>query len=206
MIDERAAWALEKEYPTGHAVRKFMRRADCLGATGLAVAALSLAAVGTGVAAAGQIQEGKAAKAQADYQSQVAENNAELAKRNAADAKVRGGIASGEQDIKTRQLISRQRVALSASGQEVDVGSGLEITSDTAALGKLDSLRIVNNAEREAAGLDILASNFTADAAAKKAAGRNAATASGFNSGATLLSGASNISSQFSGFKTKGVL
>jgi len=156
-----------------------------------------LAVSSIALSAAGQIQQGKAAKAQANFQAQIAENNSIIAGRAADDARERGRIAAGERDVKTRQFIGKQRVALASSGQEVDIGSGLEITSDTAALGKLDSLRIINNAEREAIGLETQSANFTADATAKRAAGKNAKRASELNALNSLVSGAATTGFQF---------
>jgi len=189
---------LEKAHPLDLRVTKLFKRANFLGAGG---AALALAVAGTAVSVSGNIQQGKAAKAKADFQSQVAKNNAIVAQRNADDARQRGRIAAGERDLKTRQQIGRQRVSLAASGQEVDTGSGLEITSDSAALGKLDSLRIVNNSEREAAGLESQSANFAADASVAQATGKNAVTASRVQAFGSLVSGASSVAGKWSSFK-----
>ena len=145
----------------------------------------------------GQLQQGKAAKAQADFQAQIAKNNSIIAQRAAGDVRERGKIAAGERDLKTRQFIGKQRVALASSGQEVDVGSGLEITSDTAALGKLDSLRIINNAEREAIGFETQAGNFTAEASARTAAGKNVKRASELQALNSLVTNTVNTGFQF---------
>lgn len=172
----------------------------------LATAALALSAAGTATSVAGSIQQGKAAKAQADFRSQVAKNNAIIAQRNAEDARARGKTAAGEQDIKTRQLIGRQRVTLAATGQEVDVGSGLEITSDTAALGKLDSLRIINNAEREAAGFDIQSDVFKSEASIQDFTGRNALSASRTRAFGSLITGAGSVAGKWAVFKKNKIL
>ncbi len=152
----------------------------------------------------GTLQQGQAAAGQARFQAQVARNNQIIAQRRADDARTRGRISAGEQDLATRQLISRQRVILAGTGQEVDTGSALDITSDTAALGKLDSLRILNNAEREAAGFAGQASNFGNEATLFDATGRNAIIKSGTQAFGTLLTGAGSVNQKWSRFnKTK---
>ena len=156
-----------------------------------------LAVSSIALSAAGQIQQGKAAKAQANFQAQIAENNSIIAGRAADDARERGRIAAGERDVKTRQFIGKQRVALASSGQEVDIGSGLEITSDTAALGKLDSLRIINNAEREAIGFETQAGSFKAEASARRASGKNAIRASRLGALNSLVTNTVNTGFQF---------
>ena len=150
----------------------------CSSAQGLTTAVTAIGGPLAGLSVAGPLMEGDAAKASADFQAQISRNNAIIARRNAADTRDRGQTASGEQGVQTAQLIARQRVALAASGQVVDIGSGAEIVADTAAQGKLDSLRIVNNAEREALGLAQQGDNFTAQASAQVAEGKNALTAS----------------------------
>lgn len=172
--------------------------------TTIAVAALALSAVSTGVAAYGQIQQGKAAKNAADYQAQVARNNQIIAERKAEDARARGKIASGENDLRTRQLIARQRTGIAGSGQLVDTGSGAEITSDTAALGKLDSLRIVNNAEREASGFENQAFNFGAESELQSFTGKNALGASRTQAFGTLISGAGEVAGKWGAYKKNG--
>lgn len=176
------------------------------GVTELAIASLVLTGVGTGVSVAGKIQQGKAAKAEADFRSQVAQNNAIIAQRNADDARARGKIAAGERDLQTRQLISRQRTIFASTGQEVDVGSGLEITSDSAALGKLDSLRIIDNAERAATGFESQSRDFTAESALAEATGRNAITSSRVQAFGTLVTGAGSVASKWSRFKKDDIL
>lgn len=131
-----------------------------------------------GLAVAGPLMEGDAIKAQKDFQAQISLNNSLIAGRNAEDARVRGVISAEERGVKTRQDIGKQRVSLAANGVLVDSGSALELTSDTAAIGKLDSLRIINNAEREAVGFETTASNFKSEASAHTAAGKNAKAAS----------------------------
>jgi len=153
-----------------------------------------------GLAVAGPLMEGEAAKNAADFQAQIATNNSIIAKRNAADARDRGKIAAGEHGVKVSQLKGKQRVALAASGQLVDSGSGAEILADTAGQGKLDSLRIVNNSERVAAGLDIQSDNFLANASARTVEGENAITASRIQALNSLVNTGMSVGKMAAGF------
>ena len=157
-------------------------------AAGLAAFNASVfAGLSTATSIFGTLLQGNAAAGQARFQAQVARNNQIIANRRAEFLRERGRIAAGENDLATRQLISRQRVTLASTGQEVDTGSALDITSDTAALGKLDSLRILNNAEREAAGFAAQGANFASEATLQDAARRNAVIGSGTQAFGTLL-------------------
>lgn len=169
------------------------------------LSALSIAStvISTGIGVMGQIQEGKAAKAQANYQSAVARNNAIIAQRQADDARARGEIAERSQRQQTAQLIARQRAAGAAQGVVVGEGSLLDITSDTAALGELDALTVRSNAEREALGFEAQGMNFLAESDIQKTIGKNQSRASKFAAAGTLLSGASSVAGKWSTLSSK---
>ena len=164
---------------------------------GLGVAGLALTAVSTAVSAFGQIQQGKAAEKQAQFQAQVARNNAIIAERKAQDAIDRGKVAEAERRQETAQLLARQRASAAAGGVLVDTGSILDIISDTAGLGELDALTIRANAQREATGFRDQAAQFQNDASLTEAAGQNRRRASLINAGGTLLEGGAKVASRW---------
>ncbi len=162
---------------------------------------------------AGQIQQSQAAQAQASFQAAVARNNQIIAQRHAEDARLRGEQATAQISLRegretaasalaTRQLIARQRVAQAGLGQTTDVGSALDLTADTAAAGKLDTLTLRrnaaferkvarNNAEREAIGFLTQGFNFEAEARLadlRRQSARNAGILSAFGTIATTAS------------------
>ena len=143
-----------------------------------------------GVQVAGQIQASRAAQAQAAYQAAVARNNQILAERAAQDALARGRAEAAKQGVRTRQFIARQRTALAGAGQLVDVGSGLDLTADTAAAGRLEELTIRRNAEREALGFRTQGMNFAAEAQLARLRGQAARRALPFGIAGTLLTSA----------------
>jgi len=173
---------------------------------GAALPILSIAAtvIGTGVSAMGQMQAGKAQAAQLNYQAAVGRNNAILAQRAADDARLRGEEAARREASKNKQLIGRQRAVLAANGQLVDQGSALDITDDTAQIGKLDELTIRSNAEREALGYEAQGMNFQAGSNLNSMGAANAQTA-GFGSAfGTILSGAGSVASKWYQFDKAG--
>ena len=79
-------------------------------------------------------------------------------------------------------------------GVAVDVGSALQLTEDTTKFGKLDELRIINNAEREALGFEGKASIFLTKEDASRTAGKNARTAGQIGAATSLLGAGSALS------------
>jgi hypothetical protein len=113
--------------------------------------------------------------------------------QNAAkDAQERGAIAAAEHDRQTRQMIARQNAAMSASGVDTSSGSPLDILTGTAGMGKLDSLRIINNAQRQAGGLQ-------AQSGLDLFKGNAAQTAGYFGAGGTILGGLGSAASGWYG-------
>jgi hypothetical protein len=158
---------------------------------------LAATAIGTVVSAQQAKAQGQAAANQAAYQGAVARNNQILSERAAEDAIQRGGVEESRSRMETARLIGRQRAALAASGQVVDAGSALNITSDTAGLGELDAQTIRSNAEREAYNLRIQGSNFGSEATLKEMSGRQALTDARYNVAGTLLSGAGTVANKW---------
>lgn len=119
----------------------------------MAAAALASAAV----SAAGMVQQGQAQRRQAGYQTAMAEANAAAAEqaaqaqdRAAERAVEQGQVAEQRQRLLTAQAISGQRAALAAAGVQVDSGSALDLTADTAQVGELDALSRRQSAEEDA--------------------------------------------------------
>ncbi len=65
---------------------------------------------------------------------------------------------------------------------------------------KLDSLRIINNAEREAACFEAEGSNFASEAILQDFTGRNAITASRTQAFGTLLTGIGSVNQKWYNF------
>jgi hypothetical protein len=143
-----------------------------------------------GLGAAGQIQQGKAAKAASNQQANVADMNAKISSARARDAIDRGQQEEQEKRREVAQFQGRQQAAMAANGVDIGYGSALDTLVDTATFGELDALTVRSNAAREAYGHDVDSANKTADAQLSRMEGKGAKKAGYLAAGSTLLSAA----------------
>lgn len=90
----------------------------------------------------------------ANAQKNAAEFNAEMGRNQAKDALQRGALEAAAKQDKARKIASAQREGAGISGVVTDTGTPLALLVETAGLGKLDAMRSVNNAGREAWGME----------------------------------------------------
>jgi hypothetical protein len=154
---------------------------------------IAMTVASTAMSVAGNIQQGQAQAAQAKYNAAVARNNQVIAQQNAQDALDRGAAEEQQQRKKTQFLIGQQRSSLAAQGADLSSGSALDLVGDIAATGELDALTIRHNAALEARQYQVQGMDFQAESQLRRMEARNAKTASYFDAGASLLSGASKI-------------
>ncbi len=163
----------------------------------IATAAAIASVAGSGISAIGAITSGQANAAEANFQAQVAKNNAVTANQNAAYA-----IKAGEQDAVTVGLKGRAgagalKTAVAANGIDVNTGSAAQLEEGQARAAQLDTETTRQKAALLAYGYRTQGVNFTAESALQKAkAGFD--TTAGFTSAAgSLLSGASAFGGKF---------
>lgn len=161
-------------------------------------------AVSGAVGAFGAVQQSRAQSAQYKYQAAVNRNNKIIAERQATDAIQRGEVAETEHRQRVNQIKSKQKVGFASRG--IDLGSEdvSETLADTAMLGELDALTIRNNAEREAYGFRVQASNFEASAGLNESAASSAKTAGVIGATTTILGTAATVGGKYSDFKRLG--
>ena len=94
---------------------------------------------------------------QGKYLDKVSKVNAGISRQAADDAIKRGSIDADEQRKVAQQVIGAQRTGFAAGNIDVNTGTAGQIQNDTAALGELDALTIINNAAREAYGYRVQA-------------------------------------------------
>jgi len=111
----------------------------------LSTLAAGASLVGAGMGAAGAMQQGR-------YEAQVAQNNAALARAQAADAEQRGSEAAGQIEAEGHRIAGRQLTALAANNVDTTTGSAANMFSTTAMLAAADAERARVNARREAWG------------------------------------------------------
>lgn len=146
----------------------------CEPTTILAGSALALGAV----SAYGQYQAGQ-------QQARIANANADAQEIAARDTINAGNAEAAQQRQQTRQLQGQQAAAFGAGGTDMTSGSALNIFGDTAAGGQLDALTTVNNAERQAAGLNFQAGVSRAQGQIDRNAANLGATTTILNSALT---------------------
>ena len=132
-------------------------------ATIAAVAAVASAAAG----AASAYQQSQAAKSQANYQAQVANNNATIAQQNAERLQQYGSIAEDEQRTRLAQTQGAARARLAANGLLVDDtvdATGSLLQADLAAEGEYDILKLKDRYAQQVQAALVQGVNFQAEA------------------------------------------
>lgn len=133
----------------------------CLTAVALAVAASTVVSV------TGAVQQAKAQKAQAEYNSAVARNNVIIAEQDAQDVEQRGDIALAQRRQALDQTIGSARTAIAGSGLLVDDApetTPAMLLDDLTVAGQMDILTLEGNIARESRRARIQGSQFEAQA------------------------------------------
>jgi len=178
---------------------------------GLGIAGLGLQTYGTIQAGRAQTAAGEASKRIGEAQAGLAEMNAQIADLQAEDARSRGHLDAQRYRQQVRTLLGEQRAAIGASGIDVGTGTAVDVQVDTEMLGELDARTILLNADREAWGYDVEATDLRARAEILRQEGANAAEigranarASYISGAGTLLSGGANLLNAHYGFAEGG--
>jgi hypothetical protein len=155
-----------------------------------AVASIGSALVG----AVGAYQQSQAAQAQANYQRQVAENNAIIAQQNATRIRQQAEVAEEEQRQRIVATKGAAKARLAANGLLVDDPGDTTASlflQDIAEIGEYDILKLRDNYEQEARVAAIQGSNYQAQAGLFGL--QAAAQSPGFAAAGSLLSGAGKV-------------
>lgn len=153
-------------------------------------------AVAAAAAAYGAYSASESSKAQAEYQSDMAANQAKVSKYQADDAIVRGGEEAIKASREAERMRGTQVARLASNGLDISSGTPLSILEDTMYFGQQDANTIRNNAAREAWG-------YTTQAGAQTGSSQMFASVaksqnSGVAAGTSLLSSAG----QYAGTRT----
>jgi hypothetical protein len=97
-------------------------------------------------------------------------------------------------------------VTQAASGLDVNQGSAVDVRQSAADLGHLDTMTIINNAAKQAAGFRAQGANFTAEAALDTSAADYAQDAKGINIATSLLGGAGSFADKWAGYSQRGII
>ena len=145
----------------------------------------------TAVSVYSSIQQGKAQKAQYEYQAEVDKQNAKIADDNAKQVKQEGIEESRLQRLKTQQKIASQTSAMAANGIDVTQGTAVNLLGDTAMWGEMDALTTRANYDSRAYSLNNQATDLRNQAKLDTLAGQNAYKAGQLNALSNGLSGIS---------------
>lgn len=149
-------------------------------------------------AVAGAFAQQRQANQRADYEQGVADYNSRVAENDAQSERTAATTAENAQRLKTARFISTQRAQLAASNIDINSGSALQIQEDTATLGEADALRIRATGDARVASL---LGESELQTAAGKAAQANASNARFGNItsavGGVLSSGAGEVSAKW---------
>jgi hypothetical protein len=166
-----------------------------LGAIG-AVAGIA----GAGVSAYGQYQGMEAQAGNAAYQSQVAANNALIAKQNAQLDIESGEQSAAVQQMKTRQTVGTTKAQQAAAGIDVNTGSAVDVRAGESEVGMLDALTLRSNAARSAYGQEVAAVSATAQSQLLSTEAQQYRDAAPWAAMGTLLTGASSVGGRYASY------
>ena len=128
----------------------------------IAVTLAVVAVAGAGATAYSVQQQAKSAKAQAHYQSAVANNNKIIADRAADDSIKRGAVEEQRKRQDIELLKGKQIAGFAGSGTDLSSSSVYDVIGETAALGELDALTIRSNYARESYEKRVMGMNYGA--------------------------------------------
>lgn len=165
----------------------------CIATATLATMAMVASVASTAIGAASSIYGGMAQNRADQYAAQVAEQNRQIATRNANLTIEAGYDEQQKQYQQIAALKGHQIAAFAAEGLDVGYGSPSDIVGDTASLGEADAMRLRKNNAAQANSFLLQANNYAAQAQGDRAAGTDAMITGFLKGGSTALSGASSI-------------
>jgi hypothetical protein len=152
---------------------------------------------GGGITALGAVEGGMSHAAMANYQAQVAANNAKIAQWNATTEAESGAAKESAQGMKTAAAAGAAKAAQGASGIDVNTGSAANVRQAIGKLGALDALTIRSNTARAVYGYEVQASSDTAESQLLQAEAKQAGTAGDISALGTFLTTASSVGSKW---------
>lgn len=149
--------------------------------------------VAAGAQGIGSLVEGFAGGRAADFQAQIARNNAEISRMNARQATEAGNAAATQSMLRTRAIVGQTKAAQAASGIDVNSGSAVDVQASERMLGMMDALTIRSNAARAAYGYQAEAGNQLARAESLRRTGKMRRIGGFMDASGTILEGASSV-------------
>lgn len=161
---------------------------------------LAFSALSGIMGAVGSMQQAGAAKAQAEYQAQVARNNETIARQNAQYAAAAGESQAQAQDFKNRATLGAIEAAQSASGLDLDSPTLRQVREGSAQVLRLDTANVMANAALRARGYEAQAQGFASEGELARMRARS--QSGGIGAFGSLLSGASSFADKWTRYQS----
>jgi len=166
----------------------------------MAFVTAALPIISTVMGAAGALYQGFAGKQAAEYQAQVARNNATAAEQMKRYEIQKGLLEAQDQDRANAEKVGQQRSAMAASGFDMNSGTMREIGVSQTILGRTDSLRRAHAGELAGWNLQNKANNFRAEANIAESRGKHSMLSGLFGAGASLIGNAQRFDTKWNSF------
>lgn len=170
---------------------------------GLEVLAIGATIVGGVVQAFGAMQQQQSQQAMANYQAQVARNNAVIAQQNATYSRQAAAAQVQREYEKTANVVGGIRAAQASNGLDVNFGSNLDVQSSAEMLGQLNALTVRDKGEYQARAYENQARGATDQA------GLYAMQASSYDPlmafGGSILGTAGTVAQRWATFNNNGI-
>lgn len=168
--------------------------AAAAGAGGAAIAGASTAAiVGMGVMGAASGLQAVSNIQASEYNQKLAEQQQKQINAEAENVRIAGSQEAGRAYIENQQAAARGRAEFGGRGISSVTGTPSAALQDVADVGTLEQMTIVNNASRQAFGMEVQGQNLVDQAKIKAKSARRAgfstilgSAASGYTSGLTM--------------------
>jgi hypothetical protein len=164
---------------------------------GLPAVLAGMGIAGAGVQAFGAYETGQATAAAANYQAQVAQNNAKIAAMNARQEAAAGKTRESALGMKIAQSAGGLKANLGASGINVNTGSAAAAQEGVAKVGAMDIGTERSNTAKAVYGYEVQRESDLAQAQLLQMEGSQAAEAGDIGALGTFLSGASSVGSKY---------
>jgi hypothetical protein len=164
-----------------------------------AAAAVSLGSsvLGGVMKSKGASDAGDAASSQAEYQAQIAEQNAQLAEIRKIQIQEAANERIQAAQVETSQIVSSQRTQIAGAGVVVGQDTALDTEIDTIRAGTLDSIAIQRNANLDKWAAEIDAQSNRDQAALSRATAESAKRAGRTNALSSLVGSAGTVASKW---------
>lgn len=147
----------------------------------------------TAAMAAGSVAQGMAGASAANYQAQVAENNARIMEFNATRATQQAAQEAERTGLKGKEQLGQIAAIQGASGLEIGAGSTAQVTEGAQIVSRFDQLQDTFRGAVNATNFRNQGQNYLAEAQLRRMQGQNAMLSGIMGAGKSLLGGATSF-------------